>query len=316
MCVCVYLETAWFLHFICGRSITTLVFPSFAPSQGKPEYRQLLLFVFNCVLHAGKLGLQNNSSYSVWGGGNRVRSWLIPSVVWSIRSLVGSLSWAGRQQLKMAINHYCFVQNSVDFKRVGFFWGDRGGLGFVGFFPHLCAASSHPSNVFFGWRQEVKAATPPAALGQGGLEVGNRLDSSFPWLSPESSVGNTIPRDGIGEVLGEKRWGFLVSVWMLGGWVWSVFPLGKGEPQCLTLRPRARSGTDGGRALGPRSARVPRGWQSWQCPACVSLCICVSYSCTDKTKNTSSPSALLYFFFNSLVKSRLLPALSVSLPFR
>lgn len=32
------------------------------------------LFVFNCILHAGKLGLQNNSSYSVRGGGNSVRS--------------------------------------------------------------------------------------------------------------------------------------------------------------------------------------------------------------------------------------------------
>lgn len=42
-----------------------------------------------------------------------------------------------------------------------------------------------------------------------------------------------------------------------GGFGLFFFPLGKGEPQCLALR--ARSGAAGGRAPGPRSARVPWG---------------------------------------------------------
>lgn len=52
VCVCVYVETAWFLHFICGRSITTLVFPSCAPSQGSlntGSFFCLFLIVF-CML--------------------------------------------------------------------------------------------------------------------------------------------------------------------------------------------------------------------------------------------------------------------------
>lgn len=74
-------------------------FSKLCPFTGKPEYRQLFLFVFNCILHAEKLGLQKNSSYSVWGGGNRVRSWLTPisqlPVVWSIRSLLAACPGLG-----------------------------------------------------------------------------------------------------------------------------------------------------------------------------------------------------------------------------
>lgn len=35
VCVCVCLETAWFLHFICGRSITTLFFFLVVPLNGE-----------------------------------------------------------------------------------------------------------------------------------------------------------------------------------------------------------------------------------------------------------------------------------------
>lgn len=40
-------------------------FSKLCPFTGRPEYRQLFLFVFNCILHAEKLGLQKSNSYSV-----------------------------------------------------------------------------------------------------------------------------------------------------------------------------------------------------------------------------------------------------------
>lgn len=53
MCVCVYLETAWFLHFICGRSITTLFFFLVVPlnrgSLNTGNFFCLFLIVF-CML--------------------------------------------------------------------------------------------------------------------------------------------------------------------------------------------------------------------------------------------------------------------------
>lgn len=100
---------------------------------------------------------------------------------------------------------------------------------------------------------------------------------------------------------------------MFWGWVWCVFfPLGKGEPQCLALRPRARSGTDGGRAPGPRSARVPWG-DSPGSALPVSACAYVYHTPVQIKQRTFPP--LLYFCFNSLIKSRLLPSCSCALGF-
>lgn len=78
VCIYVYLETAWFLHFICGRSITIFFF-KLCPLTGEDWIQATFSICFELYFDAGNLGLQNNSSYSVWGGGNRVRSWLTPS---------------------------------------------------------------------------------------------------------------------------------------------------------------------------------------------------------------------------------------------
>lgn len=53
--VCVYLKTAWFLHFICGRSITTLFFFQVVPlnrgSLNTSNFFCLFLIVF-CMLES------------------------------------------------------------------------------------------------------------------------------------------------------------------------------------------------------------------------------------------------------------------------
>lgn len=57
VCVCIsmYLETAWFLHFICGRSITTLFFVQVVPlnrgSLNTGNFFYLFLIVF-CMLES------------------------------------------------------------------------------------------------------------------------------------------------------------------------------------------------------------------------------------------------------------------------
>lgn len=94
----------------------------------------------------------------------------------------------------MAINHYCFVQKSVDFELFYFV------LDF-GFFPSTCVEHLLHTHLMFFWLEAGGEVSHPSLQHwAGGLDLGNPLDSSFPWLSPVSRVGNTIPKDGIGEV--------------------------------------------------------------------------------------------------------------------
>lgn len=64
MCVgiCLYLETAWFLHFICGRSVT--FFFNLCLLTGE-AWMQAMFFKF--FLCAGKLGLHESSHYGFQG---------------------------------------------------------------------------------------------------------------------------------------------------------------------------------------------------------------------------------------------------------
>lgn len=72
----------------------------------------------------------------------------------------------------------------------------------------------HTHLIFFWLEAGGEGSHPSLQHWAGGLEV----DSSFPWLSPLSRVGNTIPRDGIGEVWGRNDDYFCecVDVWGVG----------------------------------------------------------------------------------------------------
>lgn len=79
--------------------------------------------------------------------------------------------------------------------------------------PPTCSIFSTPISYFFGWRQEVKAATPPCSTGLG----------DWRWIHPSPGFPqcpvNTIPRDGIGEVWGRNDDYFFcecVDVWGVG----------------------------------------------------------------------------------------------------
>ena len=102
----------------------------------------------------------------------------------------------------------------------------------------MCSVVSIPISSFFGCTAELETGGEGSqALPQcwaGGLEMDNRLVSSFPWLSPAPWVGNTIPTDRSGEVWGEIIQ-FFVCVYVFGG-CQSVYSLGQGEPQCLALQ--------------------------------------------------------------------------------
>lgn len=60
--ICLYLETAWFLHFICGRSVT--FFFNLCLLTGE-AWMQAMFFKF--FLCAGKLGLHESSHYGFQG---------------------------------------------------------------------------------------------------------------------------------------------------------------------------------------------------------------------------------------------------------
>lgn len=104
--------------------------------------------------------------------------------------------------------------------------------------------------------------------------------------------------------MGKERFGGEMIVWwgcvcVLGvdlvcfsfGKRWTTVP---DASALCSERHRRREGA--GATLTP----VPRGWQSWQCPACVSLCICVSYSCTEKTTLSLPSSCFISVLIASL----------------
>lgn len=130
MCVgiCLYLETAWFLHFICGRSMTIIFFFfKLVPlKRGSLNTGNVCLFV--CLIFyffiffvsweagtAQKQLLWLPRGECVCAGGNGHSPGL-----GSIGQLleVGDKSFLMQtvsQQLTVAINHYCVVQKSVVF---------------------------------------------------------------------------------------------------------------------------------------------------------------------------------------------------------
>lgn len=119
--ICLYLETAWFLHFICGRSMTIFLLVLFfnlclfnrgSLNTGSVFFNYFLYVLgsWDCM-EAVTIASKGCVCVCVYAGGNGHSPGL-----GSVGQLleVGDeslLIQAVSQQLTVAINHYCVVQN-------------------------------------------------------------------------------------------------------------------------------------------------------------------------------------------------------------
>lgn len=102
------------------------------------------------------------------------------------------------------------------------------------------------------WKQEVRAAKSSCQYYAGdGQPFGFILPIAFLNLLCRKQHPYSWEQRGLG-----RNDVFFWCVYVFGG-VWSVLPLGKGEPQCLVLQPHAWSSTNSGRGPGPCSVHIP-----------------------------------------------------------
>lgn len=158
MGICLYLETAWFLHFICGRSVTIFFF-NLCLLTGEAWMQAIFFLIFFVCWEAGtawkqSLWLPRGVCVRVRAGGNGRGPGLGSTGQLLEVGDESLLMQAVSQQLTMAINHYCVVQKSLVFPPT----------------PLLCSASirSHfffPFHSWTGVRRPSHQGSPPTLEG-------------------------------------------------------------------------------------------------------------------------------------------------------